>query len=193
MDALLKETADKAINSRFPDMSLEGRKQIRELLVRKELAKGEMLLKEGETDRDIVFVGQGMLRQFYYKNGKDVTEHFSYEGCIALCIESLFKQEPTQLMMEALEESIVYLLPYQRFLLLTEINWEINLFYRKILEYSLIVSQIKADAWRFETAHERYVRLMNNHPEVVKRAPLSHIASYLLMTPETLSRVRADL
>ena len=72
MDALLKETADKAINSRFPDMILEGRKQIRELLVRKELAKGEMLLKEGETDRDIVFVGQGMLRQFYYKNGNDV-------------------------------------------------------------------------------------------------------------------------
>lgn len=193
MDELLKEAADKAINSRFPDMSPAGRKQIRELLVRRDLAKGEMLLKEGEVSRYIVFVGRGMIRQFYYKNGKDVTEHFSYEGCIALCIQSLFKQEPTQLMIEALEESVVYLLPYKAFLLLTESCWEINLFYRKIMEYSLIVSQIKADAWRFETAHERYRRLMQQHPEVVKRAPLSHIASYLLMTPETLSRVRADL
>lgn len=56
----------------------------------------------------------------------------------------------------------------------------------------LIVSQIKADSWRFETARERYNQLMEHQPEVIKRAPLSHIASYLLMTPETLSRyVRA--
>lgn len=94
-------------------------------------------------------------------------------------------------MIEALEDSIVYLLPYEKLMLLTETSWEINLFYRKVLEFSLIVSQIKADSWRFETAHERYTRLMEMHPEIVKRAPLSHIASYLLMTPETLSRVRA--
>ena len=47
-----------------------------------------------------------MVRQFYYKNGKDVTEHFSYEGCIVMCIESLLKQEPTRLMVEALEQSV---------------------------------------------------------------------------------------
>ena len=61
------------------------------------------------------------------------------------------------------------------------------------LEYSLIVSQVKADSWRFETARERYNMLMHTHPEVIKRAPLSHIASYLLMTPETLSRVRSGI
>ena len=44
-----------------------------------------------------------MMRQFYYKNGKDVTEHFSYEGCVIICIESTLKQEPTRLMAEALE------------------------------------------------------------------------------------------
>ena len=96
-------------------------------------------------------------------------------------------------MIEALEDSIVYLLPYDKLMLLTEISREINMFYRKILEYSLIVSQIKADSWRFETARERYNQLMRHQPEVIKRAPLSHIASYLLMTPETLSRVRANM
>ena len=49
----------------------------------------------------------------------------------------------------------------------------------------------RADSWRFETARERYNQLMEHQPEVIKRAPLSHIASYLLMTPETLSRVRS--
>lgn len=193
MDTLLKETVDAVANSRYPDMSSEGRKLLEEILVRKEVEKGELLFKEGEVCHHLVFVGKGMMRQFYYKNGKDVTEHFSYEGCILICIESTLKQEPTRLMAEALENSIVYLLPYDKFMRLTEVSWEINMFYRKVLEHSLITSQVKADSWRFETARERYNMLLHAHPEIIKRAPLSHIASYLLMTPETLSRVRAGI
>ncbi len=191
MDALLKETVNATVSSHYPGMTPEGRKLIEGILIRKEAEKGEILLKEGQISHNIVIVGKGMLRQFYYKNGKDLTEHFSYEGCIIICIESTLKQEPTRLMIEALEPSIVYLLPYNKLLMLTEMSWEVNMFYRKILEKSLITSQVKADSWRFETARERYNRLIANQPEVVKRAPLLHIASYLLMTPETLSRVRS--
>lgn len=193
MDALLKETVNATVNSRYPGMLPDSRKLIEEILIRKELEKGELLLKEGEISQNFVLVGKGMLRQFYYKNNKDVTEHFSYEGSIVICIESALKQEPTRLMIEALEPSVVYLLPLEKLLRLTEVSWEVNMFYRKILEFSLIVSQVKADAWRFETAQERYLRLLQTHPEVIKRAPLSHIASYLLMTPETLSRVRSNI
>ncbi|MBQ8674100.1 MAG: Crp/Fnr family transcriptional regulator [Bacteroides sp.] len=191
MDTLLKETVNASVNSRYPEMSLHARKRLEEILIRRDMTKGELLLKEGEVSRHIVFVGKGMVRQFYYKNGKDVTEHFSYEGCIAMCLESLLKHVPTRLMVEALEDGTLYYLPYDKLMLETEVYWELNVLYRKILEFSLIVSQDKADAYRFETAHERYVRLLHDHPEIVKRAPLSHIASYLLMTPETLSRVRA--
>jgi len=188
---LLKETVAAVVNSRFPEMTPEGRKILENLAERRDLNKGEMLIHQGQISRYIVFVAKGMLRQYYFKNGKEVTEHFSYEGCILMCIESLLKQEPTRLVAEALEPSTVYLLPYDRLLKLSEDIREINIFYRKVLEFSLITSQIKADSWRFETARERYNLLMKTHPEVIKRAPLSHIASYLLMTPETLSRVRA--
>lgn len=108
----LKETVDIVVNSRYPEMNREGRELLAQVLIRKELEKGEMLLNEGQISRHMVFVGKGMLRQFYYKNGKDVTEHFSYEGCILMCIESLLKQEPTHLMAEALEPAVVYMLPY---------------------------------------------------------------------------------
>ncbi|HPW70596.1 Crp/Fnr family transcriptional regulator [Bacteroides graminisolvens] len=188
---LLKETVAAVVNSRFPEMTPEGRKILENLAERRDLNKGEMLIHQGQVSRYIVFVAKGMLRQYYFKNGKEVTEHFSYEGCILMCIESLLKQEPTRLVAEALEPATVYLLPYDRLLKLSEDIREINIFYRKVLEFSLITSQIKADSWRFETARERYNLLMKTHPEVIKRAPLSHIASYLLMTPETLSRVRA--
>lgn len=192
MDTLLRETVNAAVNSQYPSMAPEGRKLIENILIRKEVEKGELLLAEGEISHNLVLVGKGMLRQFYYKNKKDVTEHFSYEGNIVICIESTLKQEPTRLMIEALETSIVYLLPYNKLMALAEQSWEVNMFYRKVLEFSLIASQVKADSWRFETAHERYNKLMRYQPEVIKRAPLSNIASYLLMTPETLSRVRAD-
>ena len=67
------------------------------------------------------------------------------------------------------------------------------LLYRKMLEHSLIESQVKADMFRFETAHDRYEKFLKLFPEPAKRAPLIHIASFLQMTPETLSRVRAGL
>ena len=193
MDTLLRETVNAVVNSRFPEMSIEGRRQIESILIREEYPKGVIALNEGEVAHELVFVGKGMLRQYYYKNGKDVTEHFSYEGCILMCIESLLKQVPTRLIIETLEPAVIYLFPDDKMMQLTKQNWEINMFYRKILEYSLIVSQTKADSWRFESARERYNLLLETHPEIIKRAPLAHIASYLLMTPETLSRVRSGV
>ncbi len=193
MDTLLRETVTAAVNSRYPGMNLEGRRLIEQLLVKRDFEKGERILEEGQVSHYIALIGKGMVRQFYYKNGKDITEHFSYEGCIVMCIESLLKQEPTRLMIEALEDGTAYMLPFDKLMLQTEVSWEVNMFYRKILEYSLITSQVKADSWRFETARERYNNLLTTQPEVIKRAPLSHIASYLLMTPETLSRVRAGV
>ena len=109
---LLKETVDAVVNSRFPEMSKEGRELLAEVLIRRESNKGEIVLNEGQVSHNLIFVGKGMLRQFYYKNGKDVTEHFSYEGCIVMCIESLLKQEPTRLIVEALEQSTLFLFPY---------------------------------------------------------------------------------
>ena len=174
MDTLLRETVNAVVNSRFPEMSIEGRRQIESILIREEFPKGAIALNEGEVAHEIVFVGKGMLRQYYYKNGKDVTEHFSYEGCIVMCIESFLKQVPTRLIVETLEPSIIYLFPRDMIQKLARENWEINMFYQKILEYSLIVSQVKADSWRFESARERYNLLLETHPEIIKRAPLAH-------------------
>ena len=132
-----------------------------------------------------------MVRQFYFKNGREVTEYLTYENNIVMCIESLFKQQPTRLQIEALETTILYGLPRVELEQASVKNVNIEILYRKILEESLIISQIHADLVRFETAQERYRRLMQLQPELFLRAPLVYIASYLQMTPETLSGVRA--
>ncbi len=162
------------------------------ILVPMKYAKGESILKEGEVCRSICYIEKGLVRQFYQKHGKEVTEHIGDDHSIVMCIESLFKEEPTKLQMEALESTIIYALPKARLEQVALHNVNIQILYRKILEESLIMSQIHADLVRFETAQDRYKKMCKLRPQVVLRAPLVYIASYLQMTPETLSRVRAS-
>ena len=108
-----------------------------------------------------------------------------------MCIESLFREEPTRLQVEALEPTMIYALPKLRLEEVALHHGNIQILYRKILEESLIISQVHADLVRFATAQDRYLKLCKLMPQVVLRAPLVYIANYLQMTPETLSRVRA--
>ena len=174
-------------------LSRESVHALAEIVVCKKYRKGEIVLKAGEVCKAMLFIEKGLLRQFYYKYDKDLTEHIGYENGMIICIESYFKQEPTRLMVETLEPSVVWELPKAQIEELASKYDDIEQLYRKFIEHSLIESQIKADALRFEPAHERYNKLLRLHPEILKRAPLVYIASLLQMTPETLSRVRSSL
>lgn len=160
------------------------------IIVPMHFAKGEMILKEGEVCRNIYYLDRGLIRQFYFKNGKEVTEHLGEDHTIFMCIESLFKEEPSALQVEALEPSSVFALPKAQLEQIAITNVNIQMLYRKILEESLIVSQVHADLVRFESAQSRYRKMCKLSPQVVLRAPLVYIANYLQMSPETLSRVR---
>ena len=164
---------------------------LQSILVPVKFLKGEMIISEGDISRNIHYIEKGLVRQYYFKNGKEVTEHLGQDHSIFMCIESLFREEPSKLFAECLEPSIIYMLPKAKLEEVALHNTNIQILYRKILEESLILSQVHADLVRFETAHDRYVKMRKLMPQVVLRAPLVHIASYLQMTPETLSRVRA--
>lgn len=174
-------------------VSKEALEKLASILVRTEIKKGQNFLNEDDVCKQIGFVQKGFVRQYYYKNKKEFTEHFSCEGNVFICIESFLRQIPSRLIVEALENTVIYGLPHDEILALGAECYEIEVLYRGLLENSLILSQVKMDMFRMETANERYNRLLREQPEIVKRAPLSYIASYLLMTPETLSRVRANI
>ena len=161
------------------------------ILVCRKYKKGEIILNEGEVCECMRYIEKGMTRQFYFKYDKDVTEHIGYEGGMIICLESYLKQKPTRIMIEALEPTVLWEIKKDDIERLSMEHSDIGVLYRKFFEYSLIDSQIKADTLRFEPAHERYNKLLQLHPEILKRAPLVYIASLLQMTPETLSRVRS--
>lgn len=163
------------------------------ILHRQEVHKGETLLEEGQVARNMHFVYKGLIRQYYFKNGIDITEHFASEWDIVYCTDSMLMREPTSLMIEALEDGVVYSIPFEEFQALCEKSQPIMKLYVKLLEDGLLESLHKTDAQRFESARERYENFVRQYPEAARRAPGKHIASYLLMTPESLSRVRAGL
>ena len=156
---------------RYSTMTHEELDMLESILVPMKFAKNEYILREGEICTNIYWVVKGLVRQFYFKNDKELTEYMATENTIVMCIESLFMPKAD---LEAVAMKSV----------------NIQILYRKILEESLILSQHHADMLRFESAQDRYQKLVKNQPQLVLRAPLVYIASYLQMTPETLSRVR---
>lgn len=195
MKELIESTRDIAreLARKYSTMTHDELDILESILVRKTYHKGEIILAEGDICREFLYIHKGMLRQFYFKKDKQLTEHIGVEGNMVMCIESLFKEEPTHLQIEALENTIVFALPKKNLEEVALHNVNIQILYRKILEESLIKSQIHADLVRFESAYDRYKKLCHLQPQIIMRAPLLHIASYLQMTPETLSRVRAQM
>lgn len=185
------ETARILAGSRHCLLNREQLHALAGVLECRKYKKGERILDENEECTCLRYIEKGMTRQFYYKYDKDLTEHIAYEGGIVVCLESYLKAEPTRLMIETLEPTVLWEIPREKIERLAVEDTGLGVWYRKVFEESLIESQIKADTLRFEPAHERYLKLMQMHPEILKRAPLVYIASLLQMSPETLSRVRS--
>ncbi len=187
---LKKKEVARELARKYSTMTLDELNVLQSILVPMKFNKGDMIVNEGEVCKSIYYLDSGLIRQFYFKNKKEVTENLGADHSIFMCIESLFEEKPTHLRVEALEPALVFAIPKKRLEEEAIKNVNIQMLYRKILEESLIISQIHADLVRFETATNRYLRMCKLNPQVVLRAPLTYIANYLQMSPETLSRVR---
>lgn len=188
---LTKRDIARELARRYSTMAHDELDILESILVPMKFARGEKMVESGDVSDAIYYVERGMVREFYFKNNKSVTEYLAADGTIVMSIESLFREEPSKLVIEALEPTIVYALPKKRLEEVALHNVNIQILYRKILEESLIISQRRADLLRFESAKDRYLKLCKLNPKVIMKAPLVYVASYLQMTPETLSRVRS--
>lgn len=188
---LTKRDIARELARRYSTMAHDELDILESILVPMKFARGEKVVESGDMSDAIYYVERGMVREFYFKNNKSVTEYLAADGTIVMSIESLFREEPSKLVIEALEPTLVYALPKKRLEEVALHNVNIQILYRKILEESLIISQRRADLLRFESAKDRYLKLCKLNPKVIMKAPLVYVASYLQMTPETLSRVRS--
>lgn len=180
------------LSRRFSTMTHEEIDILENLLIPMKFKKGSDILSQGQVSEYIYYLHTGLIRQYYFKNGKEMTSNLAVDGSIFMSIESLFRETPSSEVIEALETCYIFAIPKRRLENVALHNQNIQILYRKILEEALIECQIHEDLVRFETAQDRYRRICKQMPKVVLRAPLVFIASFLEMTPETLSRVRSS-
>jgi CRP-like cAMP-binding protein len=153
--------------------------------------KDHFLLREHAVADHIFFIQEGVARIYYYKAGKEITEWIAMDNQFFLSITSFFQRTPSHLIIQTIEPSEVYGIHNHDFMRLADEHHDIERLLRKMVTFSLILSQQRMDAIQFETAQQRYEKLMQSNAGIIQRVPLSYIASFLGVTPETLSRIRA--
>ena len=105
---------------------------------------------------------------------------------------SFFTREPSNKLVETLEPCILWKLEYEKLEKLYATNHELEHMARLIANYGIGLLEQRADSLHFNSAKERYEILITQQPDVLKRVPLGMIASFLGITQETLSRIRAE-
>lgn len=151
-----------------------------------------LLLREQTVSDYIYFVEQGAVRIFYFKHGKDITEWIALDEQFFLSINSFFQRQPSRLIIQTLEPSLVWGIHHNTLMQLADQYHAIEKLLRKMVTGSLILSQQRMESIQFETAQERYARLLAYTPDIINRVPGIYIASFLGITKETLSRIRSQ-
>jgi len=168
----------------------KNRENFRGFFVEQEIAPKKILLKEGEISCYVHYIKKGCLRLWFNKDGKDITIQFFFEGQPVASIDSFMNNQPSLFTLESIEPSIIISIRKDKcneiFQLYPELYGELqNYFFQRFRNYAqLFLSRIK------DTPKERYDDLIKNHPEIIQRVPQHYIASYLGITPISLSRIR---
>jgi CRP-like cAMP-binding protein len=156
--------------------------------------KNEHLFREGDIAKYVYFIEKGCLRQYYINNnGEERTIYFKVEDGWASELVSFLDNTPTELNLQALEDSKLQIINQKNWIYaVTHISSFTMGFIRAQQDTNYMLKKRLAEA-TVETPEEKYLRFIKEEPFLLQRLPLYHIASYLAMTPETLSRIRKKI
>ncbi|HZY80360.1 MAG TPA: Crp/Fnr family transcriptional regulator [Cyclobacteriaceae bacterium] len=157
---------------------------LHEVIAEKLLPRKTILVKQGKPCNNTFFNLKGLARAYYYKNDTDVTSRFFRENELIIAVNNEN--------IELTEDSALIIIPNDQLSHLQKTYPELNFVMRTIAEHNYILSEERSYDMRMKSARQRYEDLLQNDPQLFLRVPLKHIASYLGMKPETLSRIRSQ-
>lgn len=159
----------------------------------KQLKKGDYFLKEGQSVREIAFIQKGAFRIYHILDGVEINNHFFLENDYAVSYLDFLKQRTSRYYIEALEDSEIYTFSSQALHQAYDQskNWE--RFGRLIAESVYATATNRFESFLFLSAKERYLQMMKDYPLFLHRIPLYHLASYLGIKRESLSRIRKEI
>ena len=176
---------------KFNPLSKEAENAIAEICGIVTIGKNKDLQPIGHTCKTIYFINKGLARIYYYNDGIDITESFSFENNIIARVESLFTGKPSRKAIQVLEDAEIVAINANQLFKLYDTFPEIERLFRKIFEAAYVETVNRIEGIQFHSAEERYKALISEAPDVLKRVPLKYVASYLGITQVSLSRIRA--
>ena len=163
---------------------------VKSLFKEKPYKKGEFFLEEGRVCKHVGFVAQGLMRFYINHDGEEKIYDFSQENEYVCNYESFLPQKPSTKIIQALEDSVVFVISYN----------DLQSFYANVREgerfgriaIEAVFLQLLQDLSSFytETPELRYERFLKNHADLQQRISQYHIASYVGVKPQSLSRIR---
>ncbi|MNK25084.1 Cyclic nucleotide-binding domain protein [compost metagenome] len=171
-------------------ISEENWKIYSEKNVRKEYKKKDLILEEGEVENYLSFVEEGTARLFFIKQNRELTTRFVFKYQYLTSYDSFLQRSPSRCTVEALTDMVVWQIHYDDLQDVYRKSSVGNLIGRVTVEHIYLAKSDKEFSYLSESAEERYLNLMKEHPELFQLVPLKHIATYLGVTPQALSRIR---
>jgi len=159
----------------------------------KEFSKNELLLRAGEVENYMYFMVEGITRIFQQKNDVEYTLRFNFPICAFNSYASFISQSPSLINVEALTDLKVFRLSYMDMQSLYDEAPTADRIGRRMIELLYLQREMKELRMHSKTAEDYYCELLKNNKELTELIPQKHLASYLSITPESLSRIKKKL
>lgn len=181
------------INNYIKALDNETLAALKNISLQKKYKKGDLLLRQNEICGKSYLLISGIARKYYLNQGKEITTELYFENDLAVSFDSYTLQQPSREFIEALTDVTVSITHYLAF-------QEAKIKYPKLLALDLMLAEyygmwVENRLFQFYTmtATERYLEILNKSPHIIQAIPLTIIASYLGISLETLSRIRAKI
>lgn len=154
------------------------------------IQKNEYLKVKGSIDTNIYFVESGSLRILVIDDYKEQIIRFGYENDLIVSLDSFFTEKPSDLYIQAIKKTVLKVIPKKKFVEYINLNETNKQIWTKILE-DLILQHIEREIDILTSSPKlRFERVLERSPKLFQEIPNKHIANYLRMSPETLSRLK---
>lgn len=174
----------------YGNISEEIEIELTKIIYKSTKQKGDFFLKQGQIVSSLFFIEKGLVRSYYLKGDREINFWFGFENVILGSAIPLFYDQPSFENIEFLETSTYYYISSKDLNKLYEKFHEMSTIGRKIAEECCVTVSERAISLQTENAEQRYNSLIKFQPDATQRISLGHIASYLGITQETLSRIR---
>lgn len=156
----------------------------------RQVPKKFKLAEEGKVAKELFFINKGLVRLYYTKDGQEITGFIFKEGLFASSYESFLRQMPSIQTLETLEDSDLLVIDNKGLEQLYESVPKMHILARKVAEQRFINGQMILSSFILDSPEERYNKFEAQHGDLLLRVPHHIIASYLGITPVSMSRIR---